>query len=137
MADASCAVNALWGGPWDGKGFSHSACTQPFAINRAGVDSRASAWWVTKVFSEDGAVAIINDASGLCVNRPNATVTKPDKLNLFHDGYKAGVAGDRASAWVVEEIPFTGSLSLNDGASEIVAGKTVTCSDPLLVYTLQ
>lgn len=138
VADASCAVNALWGGPWDGKEFNHVANTQPFAITRAGVDSRASAWWVTKSFSEgtplfeDGAVAIINDASGLCVNRPNATVAKPDKLNLFHNGYKAGVAGDRASAWAVEEIPFTGSLSLNDGASEIVAGKTVTCSDPLL-----
>ena len=138
VANASCAVNALWGGPWDGKEFSHSACTQPFAINRAGVDSRASAWWVTKTFSEgtslfkDGAVSIINDASGLCVNRPNATVAKPSKLNLFHNGYKAGVAGDRASAWVVEEIPFAGSLTLNDGVKEIQFGETVTCSDPLL-----
>lgn len=86
VADASCAVNALGGGPWDGKGFNHVANTQPFAITRAGVDSRASAWWVTKVFSEgtslfkDGAVSIISDASGLCVNRPNATVAKPSKL---------------------------------------------------------
>ena len=141
VANASCAVNALCGGPWDGKEFSHSACRQPFAINRAGVDSRASSWWVTKTFSEgtplfeDGAVSIISDASGLCVNRPGATVAKPSKLNLFHNGYKAGVAGDRASAWVVEEIPFTGSLSLNDGAKEIGVGQTVTCSDPLLSCT--
>lgn len=138
VADASCAVNALGGGPWDGKEFNHVANTQPFEINRAGVASRASAWWVTKAFSEgtplfeDGAVAIISDASGLCVNRPNATQTRPFKLNLFHNGYKGGVAGDRASAWVVEEVPFTGSLSLNDGSKEIGADQTVTCSDPLL-----
>ena len=100
VADASCAVNALGGGPWDGKEFNHVANTQPFEINRAGVASRASAWWVTKAFSEgtplfeDGAVAIISDASGLCVNRPNATQTRPFKLNLFHNGYKGGVAGD-------------------------------------------
>ena len=141
VADASCAVNALGGGPWDGKEFNHVANTQPFEIHRAGVASRASAWWVTKAFSEgtplfeDGAVAIISDASGLCVNRPNATITKPSKLNLFHNGYKGGVAGDRASAWVIEEIPFTGSLSLNDGANEIGSGQTVTCSDPLLSCT--
>ena len=141
VADASCAVNALGGGPWDGKEFNHVANTQPFVINRAGVASRASAWWVTKAFSEgtplfeDGAVAIISDASGLCVNRPNATQTRPFKLNLFHNGYKGGVAGDRASAWVVEEVPFTGSLSLNDGSKEIGAGETVTCSDPLLSCT--
>ena len=141
VADASCAVNALGGGPWDGKEFNHVANKQPFEIHRAGVASRASAWWVTKAFSEgtplfeDGAVAIISDASGLCVNRPNATQTKPFKLNLFHNGYKGGVAGDRASAWVVEEVPFTGSLSLNDGSKEIGAGETVTCSDPLLSCT--
>ena len=141
VADASCAVNALGGGPWDGKEFNHVANTQPFEINRAGVASRASAWWVTKAFSEgtplfeDGAVAIISDASGLCVNRPNATQTRPFKLNLFHNGYKGGVAGDRASAWVVEEVPFTGSLSLNDGSKEIGADQTVTCSDPLLSCT--
>lgn len=141
VADASCAVNALGGGPWDGKEFNHVANTQPFVINRAGVASRASAWWVTKAFSEgtplfeDGAVAIISDASGLCVNRPNATQTRQFKLNLFHNGYKGGVAGDRASAWVVEEVPFTGSLSLNDGSKEIGAGETVTCSDPLLSCT--
>lgn len=141
VADASCAVNALGGGPWDGKEFNHVANTQPFEINRAGVASRASAWWVTKAFSEgttlfeDGAVAIISDASGLCVNRPNATQTRPFKLNLFHNGYKGGVAGDRASAWVVEEVPFTGSLSLNDGSKELGAGETVTCSDPLLSCT--
>lgn len=141
VADASCAVNALGGGPWDGKEFNHVANTQPFEIHRAGVASRASAWWVTKAFSEgtplfeDGAVAIISDASGLCVNRPNATQTKPFKLNLFHNGYKGGVAGDRASAWVVEEVPFTGSLSLNDGSKEIGAGETVTCSNPLLSCT--
>lgn len=141
VADASCAVNALGGGPWDGKEFNHVANTQPFVINRAGVASRASAWWVTKAFSEgtplfeDGAGAIISDASGLCVNRPNATQTRPFKLNLFHNGYKGGVAGDRASAWVVEEVPFTGSLSLNDGSKEIGAGETVTCSDPLLSCT--
>lgn len=141
VADASCAVNALGGGPWDGKEFNHVANKQPFEIHRAGVASRASAWWVTKAFSEgtplfeDGAVAIISDASGLCVNRPNATQTRPHKLNLFHNGYKGGVAGDRASAWVVEEVPFTGSLSLNDGSKEIGAGETVTCSDPLLSCT--
>ena len=141
VADASCAVNALGGGPWDGKEFNHVANKQPFEIHRAGVASRASAWWVTKAFSEgtplfeDGAVAIISDASGLCVNRPNAIQTKPFKLNLFHNGYKGGVAGDRASAWVVEEVPFTGSLSLNDGSKEIGAGETVTCSDPLLSCT--
>lgn len=141
VADASCAVNALGGGPWDGKEFNHVANPQPFEINRAGVASRASAWWVTKAFSEgtplfeDGAVAIISDASGLCVNRPNATQTRPFKLNLFHNGYKGGVAGDRASAWVVEEVPFTGSLSLNDGSKEIGADQTVTCSDPLLSCT--
>lgn len=45
------------------------------------------------------------------------------------------MAGDRASAWVVEEVPFTGSLSLNDGSKEIGAGETVTCSDPLLSCT--
>ena len=141
VADASCAVNALGGGPWDGKEFNHVANRQPFEIHRAGVDSRASAWWVTKVFSEgtslfeDGAVAIISDASGLCVNRPGATVAKPSKLNLFHNGYKGGVAGDRASAWVVEEVPFTGSLSLNNGSKEIGSGQTVTCSDPLLSCT--
>ena len=141
VADASCAVNALGGGPWDGKEFNHVANKQPFEINRAGAASRASAWWVTKAFSEgtplfeDGAVAIISDASGLCVNRPNATQTRPHKLNLFHNGYKGGVAGDRASAWVVEEVPFTGSLSLNDGAKEIGSGQTVTCSDPLLSCT--
>ena len=141
VADASCAVNALGGGPWDGKEFNHVANTQPFEINRAGVASRASAWWVTKAFSEgtplfeDGAVAIISDASGLCVNRTNATQTRPFKLNLFHNGYKGGVAGDRASAWVVEEVPFTGSLSLNDGSKELGAGETVTCSDPLLSCT--
>lgn len=141
VADASCAVNALGGGPWDGKEFNHVANKQPFEIHRAGVASRASAWWVTKAFSEgtplfeDGAVAIISDASGLCVNRPNATQTRPFKLNLFHNGYKGGVAGDRASAWVVEEVPFTGSLSLNDGSKEIGADHTVTCSDPLLSCT--
>lgn len=141
VADASCAVNALGGGPWDGKEFNHVANKQPFEIHRAGVASRASAWWVTKAFSEgtplfeDGAVAIISDASGLCVNRPNATQTRPFKLNLFHNGYKGGVAGDRASAWVVEEVPFTGSLSLNDGSKEIGADQTVTCSDPLLSCT--
>lgn len=141
VADASCAVNALGGGPWDGKEFNHVANKQPFEIHRVGVASRASAWWVTKAFSEgtplfeDGAVAIISDASGLCVNRPNATQTRPFKLNLFHNGYKGGVAGDRASAWVVEEIPFTGSLSLNDGSKEIGADQTVTCSDPLLSCT--
>lgn len=141
VADASCAVNALGGGPWDGKEFNHVANKQPFEIHRAGVASRASAWWVTKAFSEgtplfeDGAVAIISDASGLCVNRPNATQTRPHKLNLFHNGYKGGVAGDRASAWVVEEVPFTGSLSLNDGSKEIGADQTVTCSDPLLSCT--
>lgn len=141
VADASCAVNALGGGPWDGKEFNHVANKQPFEIHRAGVASRASTWWVTKEFSEgtplfeDGAVAIINDASGLCVNRPNATHTRPHKLNLFHNGYKGGVAGDRASAWVVEEVPFTGSLSLNGGSKEIGAGETVTCSDPLLSCT--
>ena len=141
VADASCAVNALGGGPWDGKEFNHVANKQPFEINRAGAASRASAWWVTKAFSEgtplfeDGAVAIISDASGLCVNRPNATQTRPHKLNLFHNGYKGGVAGDRASAWVVEEVPFTGSLSLNDGSKEIGADQTVTCSDPLLSCT--
>lgn len=141
VADASCAVNALGGGPWDGKEFNHVANTQPFEIDRAGVASRASAWWVTKAFSEgtplfeDGAVAIISDASGLCVNRPNATQTRPHKLNLFHNGYKGGVAGDRASAWVVEEVPFTGSLSLNAGSKEIGADQTVTCSDPLLSCT--
>ena len=141
VADASCAVNALGGVPWDGKEFNHVANTQPFEINRAGVASRASAWWVTKAFSEgtplfeDGAVAIICDASGLCVNRPNATQTRPHKLNLFHNGYKGDVAGDRASAWVVEEVPFTGSLSLNDGSKEIGADQTVTCSDPLLSCT--
>lgn len=141
VADASCAVNALGGGPWDGKEFNHVANKQPFEIHRAGVASRASAWWVTKAFSEgtplfeDGAVAIISDASGLCVNRPNATQTRPFKLNLFHNGYKGGVAGDRASAWVVEEVPFTGSLSLNAGSKEIGAAQTVTCSDPLLSCT--
>lgn len=141
VANASCAVNALGGGPWDGKEFNHVANKQPFEIHRAGVASRASAWWVTKAFSEgtplfeDGAVAIISDASGLCVNRPNATQTRSHKLNLFHNGYKGGVAGDRASAWVVEEVPFTGSLSLNDGSKEIGAGETVTCSDPLLSCT--
>ncbi len=67
----------------------------------------------------DGAMAIISDASGLCVNRPNATVAKPSKLNLFHSGYKDGVAGDRASAWVVKEVQFTGSLTLNDGKPEL------------------
>ena len=56
-------------------------------------------------------------------------------MNLFHNGYKGGVAGDRASAWVVEEVPFTGSLSLNDGSKELGAGETVTCSDPLLSCT--
>ena len=141
VADASCAVNALGGGPWDGKEFNHVANKQPFEIHRAGVASRASAWWVTKAFSEgtplfeDGTVAIISDASGLCVNRPNATQTRPFKLNLFHNGYKGGVAGDRASAWVVEEVPFTGSLSLNAGSKEIGADQTVTCSDPLLSCT--
>lgn len=141
VADASCAVNALGGGPWDGKEFNHVANMQPLEINRAGVASRASAWWVTKAFSEgtplfeDGAVAIISDASGLCVNRPNATQTRPFKLNLFHNGYKGGVAGDRASAWVVEEVPFTGSLSLNDGSKEIGADQTVTCSNPFLSCT--
>lgn len=141
VADASCAVNALGGGPWDGNEINHVANKQPFEIHRAGVASRASAWWVTKAFSEgtplfeDGAVAIISDASGLCVNRPNATQQRPFKLNLFHNGYKGGVAGDRASAWVVEEVPFTGSLSLNDGSKEIGAGETVTCSDPLLSCT--
>lgn len=51
VADGSRAVNASWGGPWDGKEFSHTNCTQPFQINSAGVQSRASAWWVAKRFS--------------------------------------------------------------------------------------
>ena len=77
-------------------------------------------------------MAIISDASGLCVNRPNATVAKPSKLNLFHSGYKDGVAGDRASAWVVKEVQFTGSLTLNDGKPELTRVEPVACSDPLL-----
>ena len=42
------------------------------------------------------------------------------------------VAGDRASAWVVKEVQFTGSLTLNDGKPELTRVEPVACSDPLL-----
>lgn len=93
--------------------------------------SVAQAWWlaenylnsdgsVSQPIMKDGGTVIINDATGMAVDRPGATTTIPASLQMYHNGYSAGSSDNRAQAWTIEELPLTGELSMKSGSDGII-----------------
>lgn len=132
VVDGSAALNAWGGGPFDGTDIRTST-KREFVICKYTVADRTCGWWLVDNWNSDGtknAVQVISDASGQAVNRYGGTTAKPTQLFMWHDGYDSDTQKNKASEWVIEEVPFTGKLELNRGAEEITWPQAPTCGDP-------
>ena len=132
VVDGSAALNAWGGGPFDGTDIRTST-KREFVICKYTVADRTCGWWLVDKWNSDGtknAVQVISDASGQAVNRYGGTTAKPTQLFMWHDGYDTDTHKNKASEWVIEEVPFTGRLELNSGAEEITWPQAPTCGDP-------
>ena len=132
VVDGSAALNAWGGGPFDGTDIRNST-KREFVIHKYTKADRTCGWWLVDKWNSDGtknAVQVISDASGQAVNRYGGTTAKPTQLFMWHDGYDTDTQKNKASEWVIEEVPFTGKLELNSGAEEITWPQAPTCGDP-------
>lgn len=93
--------------------------------------SVAQAWWlvenylnddgsVNRPIMKDGGMVVINDATGMAVDRPGRTTTIPTSLQMYHSGYSDGSGDNRAQAWTIEELFLTGSLSVKSSTDDVV-----------------
>ena len=132
VVDGSAALNAYGGGPFDGTDI-RSSTKREFVIYKYVAADRACGWWLVDNWNSDGtknAVQVISDASGQAVNRYGGTTAKPTQLFMWHGGYDTDTQKNKASEWVIEEVPFTGTLELNNGAEKIDWPQAPTCGDP-------
>lgn len=132
VVDGSAALNAYGGGPFNGIDI-RSSTKREFVIHKYVAADRTCGWWLVDKWNSDGtknAVQVISDASGQVVNRYCGTTAKPTQLFMCHGGYDSDTQKNITSEWVIEEIPFTGTLELNGGAENVTWPQALTCGDP-------